>query len=292
MSIVLQSPTQQLRSKNRTFFLKQPLLVGIVNVTPNSFSDGGRFHSLEQVLVHVRQMIQDGADWIEIGGESTGPGSESVELEIELQRVIPVIAAIRQESDVWISVDTYKAEVAYQAIEAGADVVNDVTALRGDASMVHVLAKAQVPVIIMYAKDTDARTTTKPVHYEDVIQIIQEFFKERLAFMKAQGIALENIILDPGMGFFVSGAARYSFEIIQRLPELTQWGYPVMISTSRKSFLANVSPGKTLDVHEREIPTAVTSAIATWQGASLLRLHNVSQGRLVLDTVKELQKLS
>ncbi len=289
MNVFLECPIRQIQSKNKICSLEKPVLVGIVNVTPNSFSDGGRFHNLEEILIYVRQIIQDGADWIEIGGESTGPGAQTVALEEELQRVIPVIKAIRQESDIWISVDTYKAEVALQAIEAGADLVNDVTALRGDSGMARVLAHAQVPVIIMYAKDIDARTTTKNVNYVDVIQTIQAFFKERLAFMQMQGIELKNIILDPGMGFFVSGVARYSFEIIQRLPELTTWGYPIMISTSRKSFLANVSSSKTLSVHEREIPTAVTSAISAWQGASLLRLHNIPQARLVLDTIHALQ---
>ena len=234
-------------------------------------------------------MVDQGADWIDIGGESSGPGAEAVSLAEELQRTIPIIKAIRQESDLWISVDTYKAEVAHQAIEAGADVINDITALRGDPEMINVVAKTQVPVVITYSKDPDVRTTKRDFHYEDVIKTIQEFFKERLAFMQKQGIPFENIILDPGMGFYISGVPRYSFEIIRRLPELTEWGFPMMIGTSRKSFLANVSPGKTLAVYERELPTAITTSVAIWQGASLLRLHDVQQGRLVLDTMRSLQ---
>ena len=278
-----------LKSKKRTFSLEVPILVGILNLTPDSFSDGGRFQNPEQALSYLRQMIANGADWIDIGGESSGPGTEAVSLEEELQRTIPIIKAIRQESDIWISVDTYKAEVADQAIEAGADVINDITALRGDPEMIQVLAKAQIPVIITYSKDPDARTTKKAIHYADVIKTIEAFFKERLAFMQTQGILFDNIILDPGMGFYISGVPDYSFEIIYRLPELVEWGFPIMVGTSRKSFLANVSPGKVLAVHQREIPTMVTTSIAIWQGASLLRLHDVQQGRFVLDTMRSLQ---
>ena len=155
--------------------------------------------------------------------------------------------------------------------------------------MVQVLAKSQVPVILTYSKDPDARTTTKALHYEDVIKTIADFFKERLEFMQKHGIVLDNIILDPGMGFYISGVPDYSFEIICRLSELVAWGFPIMLGPSRKSFLAKVSPGKVLEVHQREIPTAVATSIAIWQGASLLRLHDVPQGRLVLDTMRSLQ---
>ncbi len=280
---------KQLTSKNRTFSLAHPILVGVLNLTPDSFSDGGRFQNQKQVLCSLREMINHGADWIDIGGESSGPRAEAVSLVEELQRIIPIVKAIRQESDIWISVDTYKAEVAHQALEAGADVINDITALRGDPEMIHVLAKTQVPLIITYSKDPDARTTKTNFHYDDVIHTIQAFFKERLAFMQEQGIRLENVILDPGMGFYISGVPHYSFEIIRRLPELAEWGFPIMIGTSRKSFLANVSPGKKLATHQREFPTATTTSIAIWQGASLLRLHDVPQGRLVLDTMRSLQ---
>lgn len=292
MTPIVVPPAKDLHSKNRTLSLKHPLLVGVLNLTPNSFSGDGLSHNSEQALHHARQMIDQGADWIDIGGESTGPGAQAVSLEEELQRLIPILVAIRRESDIWISVDTYKAEVARQALALGADVINDVTALRGDPQMIEVLAETQAPVILTYSKDRDARTTKMDKNYVDVIQTLQDFFQERLALMQSQGIFLENIILDPGMGFFVSGLPQYSFEIICRLPELVQWGFPIMVAPSRKSFLANVSPGKTLNAEEREIPTAAATSIAIWQGASLLRLHDVAQGRLVLDTMRSLSMRS
>ncbi|MBF0279250.1 MAG: dihydropteroate synthase [SAR324 cluster bacterium] len=279
----------QLYSINRTFSLHRPILVGILNLTPDSFSDGGRFKNQDQILNYFQEMVNHGADWIDIGGESSGPGTDAVSTTEELHRIIPIIKAIRQESDIWISVDTYKAEVAEKAVEAGADAVNDITALRGDPEMIKFLAKTEVPVIITYSKDPDARTTKKQIDYEDVIETIYEFFKKRLVYMQNQGIPIENVIIDPGMGFYISSLPHYSFEIIRRLPELAELGRPIMVGTSRKSFLANVSSGKTLSVHQREIPTAVSTSIAVWQGASLLRVHDVKQGRLVLDTMYALQ---
>ncbi len=289
MNLFPKNPTKRLQSGEKILALDRPILVGVLNVTPDSFSDGGQFYEPTHALEHARQMIRDGADWLDVGGESSGPGSEDVSLEEELERVISVIQAVRQESDVWISVDTYKAEVARKAVEAGADVVNDVTALRRDEQMLEFLLEQQVPVIIMYSKNADARTTVQNLDYKDVIKTVREFFKERLVWMQTRGIRAENIILDPGMGFFISGVARYSFEILRRLPEMAEWGYPLMVGASRKSFLARVSPGKNLAIHEREVPSAIATGIAAWNGATLLRVHDVPQTRLVLDTVEAIQ---
>lgn len=283
------APHKQFTAHNTHYSLHRPILVGVLNVTPDSFSDGGQFNSLSRALERARQMISEGADWLDIGGESSGPESPDVSLEEELDRLLPVIQAIRAESDIWISIDTYKAEVARQCIEAGANVINDITALRGDGEMLELLVKKQVPLIITYSKNPSARTTMDKVDYEDVLQSIKTFFEERLLLMKEGGLRAEQIILDPGMGFYLSGQAKYSFEVLRRLPELTEWGYPLMVGTSRKSFLANVSPGKILSPAEREIPTAVTTAFAIGQGATLLRVHDVAQGRLVLDTMHAIQ---
>ncbi len=281
---------QFLQSKDRRLSLKHPLLVGVLNVTPDSFSDGGLFVDPQQALRHARQMIEMGADWIDIGGESSGPGSKALCLEEELKRTLPIIGAIRQESDIWISVDTYKAETARQAIAAGADVINDVTALRGDPEMIEILAESQVPIVLTYSKDPNARTSKTRTSYQNVVQTIETFFQNRLGWLQSEGISLQNIILDPGMGYFVSGLPCYSFEILRRLSEMVAWGFPLMVGPSRKSFLAGVSPGKFLEPQAREIPSAVATSIAVWQGALLLRLHDVRQGRLVLNTMRALQE--
>ena len=279
-----------LQFKKRKLSLQHPLLVGVLNVTPDSFSDGGLFADPQHALQHACQMIEMGADWIDIGGESSGPGSKAVTLKEELKRTLPIIQAIRQESDIWISIDTYKAEVAQQAIAAGADVINDVTAFRGDPKMIKVVAENQVPIVLTYSKDPNARTTKTRTSYQNVVQTIETFFQGRLCWLQSEGISLHNIILDPGLGFFVSGLSRYSFEILRRLPELVAWGFPLMVGPSRKSFLAGVSPGKFLEPQQREIPSTVATSIAIWQGASLLRLHDVRQGRLVLDTMRALME--
>ena len=262
----------------------RPILIGILNVTPDSFSDGGELQTPEAILTRVREMISQGADWIDIGGESSGPRSVAVPLEIELQRVIPVIEAIRNESAICLSVDTYKSEVARQAIRAGANIINDITALRGDSQMISVIKEFQVPVILMYSKDPTARTTTTLKDYEDVILTIKSFFEERIQLLLNEGVSHENILLDPGMGYFISGIARYSFQILRRLSELTALGYPLVIGTSRKSFLAGVSGGNPLPIQEREIPTVVSSVLALREGASLIRVHHVGYGRLAIDT--------
>ena len=289
MPLITIPPPKTLQSKNRSLSLQHPLLVGILNLTHQSFSGDGLASNAPQALEKARQMIAQGADWLDIGAESTGPGAPVVPLEEELQQLLPILQTLRQESNIWISVDTYKAEVARQALAAGADAINDITALRGDRQMAAVLAETHAPVILMYSKDPDARTTKTSKHYTHLLQTLENFFQERLAVLQRHGFPLEKVVLDPGMGFFVSGLPQYSFEIIRRLPELAQWGFPLLIGPSRKSFLAHVSRGKTLNVEEREIPTATVTSIAIWQGALLLRLHDVAQGRLVLDTMRSLQ---
>jgi len=277
-------PASELRYQGKVITFKRPLLVGIVNVTPDSFSGDGLPNS-KHAIEKAFQMIEDGADWIDIGGESTGPESKAISVDEELNRVLPVIEKIRKETDIWSSIDTWRASVARRALEAGVNTVNDVTALMGDPNMVRLLAGTQAPIIIMYSKDPDPRTTTKPLEYENVIKTINNFFRQRLEWMVEHGIRLENVVLDPGMGFFISGVARYSFEIINRMRELMGLGFPIMFGPSRKSFLAGVSQGKILAVHERELPSMVAAAIGIWEGATLVRLHDVKKGRLTLDTL-------
>ena len=290
MTTHFQNPIFQLSSQTKKMSLEKPKLMGVLNRTPDSFSDGGQYFESSHAIQRVRQMLNDGVDCIDIGGESSGPGSSDVSIDEELQRVIPIIEAIRKESDVWISVDTWKSEVAQHALDAGADMINDVTALRGDPRIAEIIAEKSAPVVIMYSKDPNTRTTTTLKEYEDVIETITQFFDERLTWMQSHGISLENVVLDPGMGFFVSGVARYSFQIIRRLQELRKLGNPILLGPSRKSFLAGVSPDRTLGIQEREIPGLIAASIALWQGASFIRLHDVAQGRLLIDTLWAIQQ--
>lgn len=260
-----------LHSPHRRILELGKAVMGILNVTPDSFSDGGDFLRQSDALKHAKKLIEDGADIIDIGGESTRPDAKPVPIQEELRRVIPVIRSIRKSKwgrKVWISVDTYKAEVARQAVEAGADMVNDVTALRGDPQMAKVVSEMNVPVVLMYSKDPKPPTTRKKVRYHDVIKTILKFFRERIAFARKNRIRSANLILDPGMGGFVSMVPEYSFEILRRLPELKKLGFALLIGTSRKSFLS-----ADLDVKS---PSFFSAWYALEQGASIVRAHDTA----------------
>ena len=284
-----QLPLRTLHSRGKSLRLDSPRLMGILNITPDSFSDGSLFFKMDAAIAQARKMIADGADWLDIGGESSGPDSTEITQDEELQRVIPLIKKIREVSEIWISVDTWKSEVARKSLEAGADAVNDVTALRGDTEMVKVIAEYKVPVILMFSKDRSARTSRQDSDYVDVVGTLKSFFSERLKFADSNGIDKSQIVLDPGMGFFISGKAKYSFEVIRRISELHEFKLPLLLGPSRKSFLAGVTKGRSLNFSDRDIPCATVSSIALWQGVTLLRLHEVEQGRKLIDTIKALK---
>jgi len=284
-----QLPLRTLHSRGKSLRLDSPRLMGILNITPDSFSDGSLFFKMDAAIAQASKMIADGADWLDIGGESSGPDSTEITQDEELQRVIPLIKKIREVSEIWISVDTWKSEVARKSLEAGADAVNDVTALRGDTEMVKVIAEYKVPVILMFSKDRSARTSRQDSDYVDVVGTLKSFFSERLKFADSNGIDKSQIVLDPGMGFFISGKAKYSFEVIQRISELHEFELPLLLGPSRKSFLAGVTKGRSLNFSERDIPCATVSSIALWQGVTLLRFHEVEQGRKLIDTIKALK---
>ena len=284
-----QLPLRTLHSRGKSLRLDSPRLMGILNITPDSFSDGSLFFKMDAAIAQARKMIADGADWLDIGGESSGPDSTEITQDEELQRVIPLIKKIREVSEIWISVDTWKSEVARKSLEAGADAVNDVTALRGDTEMVKVIAEYKVPVILMFSKDRSARTNRQDSDYVDVVGTLKSFFSERLKFADSNGIDKSQIVLDPGMGLFISGKAKYSFEVIQRISELHEFELPLLLGPSRKSFLAGVTKGRSLKFSERDIPCATVSSIALWQGVTLLRFHEVEQGRKLIDTIKALK---
>ena len=285
-------PSRTLVSRKKSLKLSRPILMGILNPTPDSFSEGSSFFEFDDALVQARKIIAAGADWLDIGGESSGPDSKEVTLEEELRRVIPLIKTVRSESDIWISVDTWKAEVARLSLDAGADAVNDVSALRADKEMALLIAEYQVPVILMYSKDLTPRTTKNNTKYRDVIQTIISFFRERLEYAESNGINKGQILIDPGMGYFISGNAKLSFEVIRRISELHEFDIPLLLGPSRKSFLAEVSNGRSLNFSERDFPCALVSSIALWQGVSVLRFHEVEQGRLLIKTFEALKNSS
>lgn len=252
--------------------MKSVQIVGILNTTPDSYFDGGKYTQLDIAVSRTTEMIAEGADIIEIGGESTGPGSKDVTVEQELDRTIPIIQAIRTvHPDVRLSLDTYKAEVAQEAINQGVSMINDVTAGRGDDDMFAVIAQSGVAYVMMYAKDATPRTTVKDIQYENVIGTVSTFLQERITAAIKEGVDISQIIIDPGMGHFLSSDPQYSFEVIANLHSLTAIA-PVFVSPSRKSFLAgkeNVSP------KDRLPATIVASLKCVDEGASYIRTHDV-----------------
>ncbi len=252
--------------------------MGVLNVTPDSFSDGGQFYDPKQALNHALQLIEDGADIIDIGGEASGPSSQYVSLQEEIQRVIPVIQAIRKHSKVPISVDTYKSEVANQALIHGANIINDITAFRADNTMLEVIKKHQAKICIMYSKDATARTTKTAQTYQNIMTHIYSFLKTRLILLEQAGIPKQNIIIDPGMGAFLSTIPHYSYQVIAQLAKLKKLHPHILIGMSRKSFLLGDTPS-------REAKAQALSVIALQNGASILRTHDVKNLKSYLEQV-------
>ncbi len=265
---------------------RRTLVMGILNVTPDSFSDGGKFFTLESALERARQLIREGADILDIGGESSRPGAQPVPAEEELRRVIPVIRAIRAESSVPISVDTYKASVAQAALEAGANMINDISALRFDPQMVTVVARARVPVVLMHMLG-DPRTMQQNPVYSDVVREIKEFLAERIAFARAHGI--EQILIDPGIGFGKTVA--HNIEILRRLGELAELQCPILIGTSRKSFIGWLGSrgSEPLPIEQRLEGTIASTVLAVLNGAQVVRVHDVApmkRALAIIDAVR------
>jgi len=270
----------------KSILAKKPLIMGVLNVTPDSFSDGGEFLNIDKAVERALQMVREGADIIDIGGESTGPGSKAVPVDEEIKRVIPVFEKLRDETKALLSVDTYKHQVALHALNIGADMVNDVTALRGDPDMADSLSHYKVPVVMMYSKDPTARTTKEEVHYDDVLQTVKDFLEERVGFAVDSGIGRKRIIVDPGMGAFVSSDPKYSLQILNQLKELTSLNLPILVGPSRKSFIGEVLD---VSVRERLEGSLAASAVAIMNGASIIRTHDVQETRRVIDTVHAIQ---
>ena len=245
-------------------------VMGILNVTPDSFSDGGHHPTPATALAHARRLIADGAELIDIGGESTRPGAAAVPTEVELARTVPVVAALRAEWSGLISIDTSKAAVARAALAAGADIVNDVSGLRHDPEMLGLCASSGCGVVVMHMLG-EPRTMQLEPHYTDVTRELREFFQERLTDLTAGGIAAEALCFDPGIGFGKTQA--HNLRLLRELPHLSVAGRPLLLGVSRKSFI-----GRTLgtaDLTAREWPTVALTAYAREHGVMLHRVHAV-----------------
>lgn len=255
----------------RLEFGSKVLVMGILNVTPDSFSDGGRFTDEDSINAQVDSMLVAGADIIDVGGESTRPFAEPVAVSEELARVLPAIRLIRQSSEIPISIDTTKSEVARQALAAGADIINDISALRFDPAMITLVRETEVPVIIMHMQGTPTDMQVDP-HYDDVVSEIKDFFRERLAWAENNGVSGKRFIVDPGIGF--GKTVRHNLTILKRLQEFTDLNCPVLIGHSRKSFI-----GKLLgsEVADRDTATAAVSALCVQKGVAILRVHDVEK---------------
>lgn len=266
--------------------MRTPLtqIMGILNVTPDSFSDGGRYEGKEQLQARIEELLADGADIIDVGGESTRPGSEPVSEEEELARVLPAITAIRRISTVPISVDTTKAEVARQALAAGADIINDISGLEADADMAAVVHKARARVVIMHMQG-QPRTMQQAPHYDDVVAEVNAYLARRIERLEEQGIGRGSIIVDPGLGF--GKTVEHNLSLLRNLHSLRQHGCPVLIGHSRKSFLGAITQVK--EPGERDVATALISAFCAGQGMDILRVHNVAATRQALRICTALQ---
>ncbi|WP_321274981.1 dihydropteroate synthase [uncultured Vibrio sp.] len=260
-----------IKAKNKSLDLSRPHVMAILNVTPDSFSDGGKFNSLDLALARVEEMIKAGVSIIDVGGESTRPGAPEVTLEDELERVIPVVRAIRAHyPDVWISVDTSKAEVIRQSVEAGADLINDIRSLTEPGAL-EVAAQANIPVCIMHMKG-QPKTMQQNPQYDDLMQDVEQFLAERMAVCEAAGIARENIILDPGFGF--GKTIEHNYHMLAHLEKFHKFGLPILAGLSRKSMIF-----KLLDKPAAECANAsvVCATIAAMKGAQIIRVHDFEE---------------
>ena len=265
---------------------RETLVMGIVNVTPDSFSDGGKFFSPEVAISHASKLITQGADIIDIGGESTRPGAEQVSESEELKRVIPVIEKIRIDNPtILISIDTTKASVAKHAVEAGADIINDVSGLSFDNNMIGIVESFNIPVVIMHMKGNPQNMQLNP-KYKDIVNEILDFFKMKIKIAIQSGINRSMIILDPGIGF--GKTVEHNFELLSRLNEFNVLELPIMIGPSRKSFI-----GITLDLppEDRVEGTAAAVSAGVMNGASIVRVHDVKSMKRVVRIIEKVRNV-
>ena len=273
--------------RHRLVLGPRTLVMGIVNVTPDSFSDGGRFLGREAAIDHGCRLLDEGADILDIGGESTRPFSDPVSEEEERQRVLPVIEALARRSSVPISIDTTKSEVARQALDAGAAIINDISALRVDPAMAEVAAHYQVPVVLMHMLGTP-KTMQKDPHYDDVVAEVGAFLGQAVDRAREAGIQADRIIVDPGIGF--GKTFDHNLQLLQRLEALHALGCPLLVGSSRKAFIRHLlKPDDAADI-PADLPlvatgTQATVAVSALHGAHIVRVHEVADTRTTLKIV-------
>lgn len=252
-------------------FNEKTYVMGILNITPDSFSDGGSYDGVEEAVRRAQEMVEEGAHIIDVGGESSRPGAEYVPEEEELSRVLPVIRRLAEEIDVPISIDTYKAGVAKACIQAGAHIINDISGLKGDPDMANVAAQLGVPCILMHMRGTP-KTMQANLHYHSFMENLREELSESIEMAVEAGVEKKNIILDPGVGF--SKSSDHNLEIIKNIKELKRMGYPLLVGASRKRFIGEILDATADERLEGSLAVAVVSS---WEGAAILRVHDVKE---------------
>jgi dihydropteroate synthase len=248
-------------------------VMGILNVTPDSFSDGGRYLNIEQAIEHAQKLVEDGADFIDVGGESTRPGSDSVSIEEEIRRVIPVIESLNKKIGVPISIDTCKSDVAEAALQVGANIVNDISAMTFDTKMALVVAKHQASVVLMHIKGTPKNMQMNP-NYNNVTEDVKQFLREQLEAATKAGIT--QIMIDPGIGF--GKKFEHNIQLLKELKTFTSLGYPLLVGVSKKSFLSTIL---NLPPNERAEGTAAAVTASILNGANIIRVHDVKEMKRV-----------
>jgi dihydropteroate synthase len=274
-------------SKQSLNFGKKTYVMGILNVTPDSFSNGKEFFNPENAISHAIKLEKEGADIIDVGGESTRPGADRVSKEIEMKRIVPVIEELADKISIPISIDTYKSDVAMKALDLGATIVNDITALQGDKKLVNIIANYDAYVCLMHMKG-NPRNMQKDPTYDNVIKEINEFLKERAEYAMFHDIKREKIIIDPGLGFGkrTGRGIEDNCEIINRLDELKSLGFPILVGPSRKTFIGNIcGKNQQLPVSDRLEGSLAAACVAVMNGADIIRVHDVKETRRCLDII-------
>ncbi|WP_298940945.1 dihydropteroate synthase [uncultured Psychromonas sp.] len=271
-----------LTSRNKKLNLNRPQVMGILNVTPDSFSDGGEYAQLDRAFMHAQEMVKQGATIIDIGGESTRPGADDVLLNEELNRVVPIIELIKNELDCWVSIDTSKAVVMTEAVKAGADIINDVRALREEGAL-NAAVEANVPVCLMHMQGQPRSMQTAP-NYNDVVAEVRRFLIERSEQCIKAGIKTENIIIDLGFGFGKS--LQHNFDLLNATQQFLSLGFPVLTGVSRKSMFGQLL---NRDINDRLAGSLAGAMIAMQQGSKIIRVHDVAE---TVDVMKVLQQIN
>lgn len=279
MSLFQPLPSYTVTSRDKILDLSQPHIMGILNVTPDSFSDGGQFNAIDKAVAHCKDMMEAGATIIDIGGESTRPNAEAVATDEEVQRVVPVVTAIRQQlNDIWLSIDTSNPEVIQAAFDAGADIWNDVRALKREGAA-EMAANLDIPVMLMHMRG-EPTTMNNLAQYNDVIGEVMTELQLRINEVTSVGVKRENIIIDPGFGF--AKDYEHHLALLSKLTSLQMLGLPMMFGVSRKRFLAEVLANSGIEALvstqavERDVVGAAAGLLALQQGASIIRTHNVA----------------